>query len=192
MHSANKPPALLIIQTQAAQRGESEFMVALRPDDFNPKALKGHKTDHVIVLLDSVRRHSIAKFTSGAEAIKFVQQVRKDRGIERRTKRIQLPFSLPNDTEVNIAKLTCHIRNLQQRIEGNKIHTQNTKVLIAQHTEESNKPDIMPGIKAHYEHSLIPDEKATLRHACKERRSLEKKLARAKAALTKLTPKLNP
>ncbi|OGL69701.1 hypothetical protein A3C09_00670 [Candidatus Uhrbacteria bacterium RIFCSPHIGHO2_02_FULL_47_44] len=187
----------MVLVVQAPNRGGKrghQFLVAhIHPADFDLRLWNGGKSDRLILNLAMLENAAIGRFRSGVDVGQMVKQLTDRYEITHGVTQVELTFALPTQKEVssaarrmNLEFCTQYVADLEQAIVSNKRHVAAIRNRLSAYRLTLMKPNIMPGIRLHYENVLIADCLRDIRDADLTLRSVRNKLKRARITLASL------
>jgi len=187
---------VLVVQTPDREGEGCEFLVYHTDTaKHDPRIWKDGKSDRVILALHTIAKTSLLRQAS-VESGTFARAIRKEFGITVMIRQVKLDFCLPSKQEVSRAHARWNrvvvvekTKQIEERILGNQRYRAAVQAKLDGYIAFLTQPNILSGIRLHFERSLIADCKRDLQDAEMELRSFHRELKALHARQARLEAK---
>jgi hypothetical protein len=185
---------LLVVQTPDHEGTGHEFLVG-RMDfaKFDRNVWEKGKSDELILALALMKQQGVGHCRAEIDVGTFVQSM-QERNDD--VERVKLDFALPTPDEVANAALrrdraiiAKQITNFEMRIDGCNKFIASTEAKLEAYRTHLKQPNLLVGIRLHYEHVLIADKITDLHVVRNEQKQTYQNLKRALALQKRLNDK---
>ncbi len=181
-----EPNFILVVQ-MPTETNAQEFLAAnVQLSKFDQKLWASGKSDKLIVELVEMRSMAIGHFPSALELKKKLRVYKTEYVVTNGVKTIAIDFAFPSrDVVIEATKrveLDVHaqkVARLKQEVLLNQKYQASIGTALQSYRTFLEQPNILSGIRSHYEKNLIRDKIEELLQARRDNRSLQKKLRRA-------------
>jgi len=179
----------LVVQTPNREGPGHEFLVArMELSEFDRTMWKKGKSDELILALALMSQQGIGHWRANIGMKTFVRSIREEYEIQQAVKRVKLDFVLPTPIEVANAALRRNrnavaeqITALEERINGCNRFIASTEAMLDGYRVYLKQPNLLSGIRLHFERVLIADGTKHLHDVKKERERTYRELKQANA-----------
>ncbi len=187
----------LVVQTPNREGPGHEFLLAkMELSQFDRNMWKKGKSDELILALALMSQQGIGHWRAQIGMKTFVRSIKDEYEIKERVQRVKLDFVLPTQKEVVNAALRWNrvvaaeqVASLEERITGCNRFIASTQDRLSKYRTYLKRPNLLSGIRLHFERVLIADCKKDLRDVRKERKRNYRELEQIQALQKALNEK---
>jgi hypothetical protein len=187
----------LVVQTPNREGPGHEFLLAkMELSQFDRNMWKKGKSDELILALALMSQQGIGHWRAQIGMKTFVRSIKDEYEIKERVQRVKLDFVLPTQKEVVNAALRWNrvvaaeqVASLEEQINGCNRFIASTQDRLNKYRAYLKRPNLLSGIRLHFERVLIADCKKDLRDVQKERKQNYRELEQIQALQKALNEK---
>jgi hypothetical protein len=188
---------ILVVQTPNREGPGHEFLVAsMNLSDFDRSMWKQGKSDELILSLAQMSQRGIGHWRVKIGMKTFVRSIKDEYEIKEKVRRVKLDFVLPTDAEIVNAALRWNRIAIAEQVAGLEEHIMGcdrfitaTQNKLKEYRTYLKQPNILSGIRLHFERVLIADRKKDLRDVRNERKRTFRELQRTQVLQKTLNDK---
>ncbi|MCX6715051.1 MAG: hypothetical protein NTX72_04515 [Candidatus Uhrbacteria bacterium] len=177
---------VLVVQMPNEMGEGHEFLVThMDASKFDSRLWKNGKSDKLILALATMTQTAFGHFQAKVSYKTLLRAIRSEHDITGVIRKIELNFALPTQKDVVIATVRTQredarkrVLALEERARGCIRLIASTKKRLEEYRTFLKQPDILSGIRAHYELCLIVDCEKALREVKTDLKNTNRKLFR--------------